>query len=408
MSPEDHKSSKEVDERRWGGLSPNVIRLGIVSLLTDISSEMIYPVTPIFLTSVLNAPMEVVGLIEGVAEATASIVGGISGFISDKIRRRRPLVFIGYFLSAISKLLIAAAGSWRFVLGARVSDRLGKGIRVAPRDALLSESVDDAHRGKAFGWHRAFDTIGAVAGPLAALVLLRLEVNIRHVFAIAFIPAIAGVLVIPLVREMRGNPKTIVQGEADKTKGSRALPSIFKRYLAVWSIFSLTNSSNVFLILKAKEVGYSVVGVTAIYALYNAVYAAMSPYLGSLSDRLGRRSVLGSGFIVFAMVYIGFAFASSRFLIASLFMIYGIYMAATDGVAKAFAIDLVGRERRATAIGIMGGVTGISTLLASSVAGWLWESVGSYAVFLYGAAGAIVGAVGIYHLSPTATQPNRD
>jgi len=382
------------------GLTPNVIRLGWVSFFADISSEMLYPLIPIFLTAVLGAPVAVVGLIEGAAEATASLLRTISGRLSDLSGRRRPYVFSGYLISAAAKPLIAVAAvvlGWPLVLIARVADRFGKGLRSSPRDALLADSVEQAYRGRAFGWHRAMDTAGAVLGPLAALALVsRFHGQVpREIFYFAFIPGVIGALLVLLARDKRRLPQ--VKDVPRIAFG--ALPPAFRGYLIAWGAFALANSSDVFLILRAKSVlnvadPADALQITIIlYVLYNIIYATASPYLGHLSDVLGRKHVLIGGLLVFALVYFGFAFAGNLWQLAALFAVYGLYIAATDGVGKALAVDLVPGDIRASAIGLLGTVNGVAVLAASSVAGALWTAIGPWAAFAYGALGAVLGSI---------------
>lgn len=374
----------------WRGLTPSVIRLGLVSLFADISSEMLYPLTPIFLAVVLGAPMGVIGFIEGVAEATASLLRAVSGRLSDRTGRRRPFVVVGYTLSAFAKPLIALAAGWPLVLVARVADRFGKGLRTSPRDALLADSVDAAVRGRAFGWHRAMDTTGAVIGPLLALALLAVwGGDLRPIFLVAFIPGLIGAALVFTVREHR-RPPVEVQAPA---LALHALPPAFQRYLLAWGVFAVANSSDIFLILKAKGLGYAEGTIILLYTFYNVLYAVASPGLGQLSDRWGRKVVLLSGLAVFALVYLGFAAARQPWQVWPLFAIYGLYTAATDGVGKALAVDLTPASARAGALGLLGTVTGLATLLASSLAGLLWQFIAPWAAFAYGALGALAGAL---------------
>ncbi|MEI6519631.1 MAG: MFS transporter [bacterium] len=381
------------------GLTSNVIRLGLVSFFADVSSEMLYPLIPIFLTAVLGAPVAIVGIIEGAAEATASLLRTVSGRLSDISGRRRPFVIAGYTLSAIAKPLLALATGWPLVLVARVTDRFGKGIRTSPRDALLADSISEQYRGRAFGWHRAMDTAGAVIGPLLAIWLIALtHEKLRLVFLLAFIPAIIGAGLVLFVREKRQQAPAIAPPLKIQT-----LPPAFRGYLFAWGVFAIANSSDVFLILRAKSLGFSTMLVIVLYALYNLIYAIASPYLGHLSDIIGRRRVLVGGLLVFALVYVGFAIVPHSGWLWLLFGIYGLYTAATDGVGKAFAVDLVPSNIRASAIGVLGTTTGIATLIASSVAGLLWYSVGPWAAFGYGALGAIVGSILLWRLQTAAT-----
>jgi MFS family permease len=396
-------------ERRFGlpDLPENVVETGIVSFFADVSSEMLYPLTPIFLTTILGAPVAVVGLIEGIAEAIASLVKPIAGRLSDRSGERVPFMLWGYSLAALGKPLIALAQTWPVVLVARSVDRLGKGIRTGPRDAFLADSCDESERGKAFGWHRALDTAGAVVGALVSLLLLWLtHGNLRLVIWLAFIPGMVSVLFITRLRDTppacgpddapRPPPtQPAIPAEQTAEQPARApLGTKFRWYLAAWGIFALGNSSDAFIILRAKSAGLGSTAVVLLYVLYNVVYAVASPRLGVLSDRLGRRRVLVGGLLVFAAVYAGFAMVASVWQLVVLFAVYGVYVAATEGVGKALAIDLAPDDARASAVGMLGLVVGVATLLASIMAGVLWTAVGPWAAFALGMAGALV-AVGL-------------
>ena len=410
------------------GLPPNVVKTGIVSFFADVSSEMLYPLTPILLTAILGAPVAVVGLIEGVAEAIASLVKPIAGRFSDRSGKRVPYMVWGYSLAALGKPLVALAQTWPLVLFARSVDRLGKGLRTGARDAYIADSVGAADRGRAFGWHRAMDTAGAVVGPLVALLLLWLTSgNLRLVIWLALIPGVVSVYFVARLRETPGRRRAVPEpGDATAkpahaveppaaavtasaapaapaapvdTNAAVPLGSRFRWYVGTWGVFALSNSSDAFLILRAKNVGLSTTVVVLLYVLYNAVYAVASPRLGALSDTLGRRRVLVGGLLVFAAVYVGFALASSGWQIAVLFAVYGVYMAATEGVGKALAVDLVPAGGRASAVGVLGMVTGIATLFASIIAGLLWTAVGPWAAFVFGAVGALLTA-GLFLVVP--------
>jgi len=376
-------------------LNPTVAKLGMVSFFADVASEMLYPITPIFLTTILGASATFVGVIEGIAEAVASLLKTYSGIWSDRILRRRPFLFAGYFLGAISKPLIGLSSTWIGVLSARVIDRTGKGLRSSPRDALIADSVDASARGAAFGWHRGMDTLGAAVGPLLALLLLSFYGdNLRPLYYWAAIPGLFSVLVIFFVKEpASGRTKS----EASKWKNPLSLwgefGGEFKNYIFAWGIFSLTNSSDVFLLLRARQMGFSTAGVIWLYCAYNLVYSLSSPYLGKLSDSIGRKKLMLFGMIMFAGVYVGFAFAGQLWHFAFLFAAYGLYMGATDGVGKAMAVDYAPSRLKASAVGILGTVTGFCTILASTMAGLLWDHAGEMWPFLYGAAGALVAAV---------------
>jgi MFS family permease len=383
-------------------LTPNVVRLGGVSFFADVSSEMLYPLMPLFLTVALGAPVAAVGLIEGAAEATAALLKTVSGRIADKTGRRIELVFGGYSLSALAKPLIALAHAWPLVLFARLVDRTGKGFRGSPRDAIIADSVEPEVCGSAFGWHRTMDTLGAVVGPLLALWLVSLaHGDLRKVIWVAAIPGAIGALLVLTVADPGGRKARAAAAEAgcgNESASARrrlswsTLPHRFKLYLGAWLPFVLVNSSDVFLILRAKQLGFSTTAVVLAYTLYNLVYAAASVPLGHLSDRIGRRHVLVGGMFAFAAVYAGFSAVTAPWQVVALFAAYGVYIAATDGVGKAFAVDLVPRDMRATSLGLLGTLTGVATLAASATAGLLWDFVGPWAPFALGATGALVSA----------------
>jgi len=372
------------------GVKRPVFVLGVVSFLTDVSSEMVYPLVPLFLTSTLGAPLVAVGLIEGVAESAASLFKAAGGWLSDRMRLRRPLVIAGYALSAACKPLMAAAYVWPVALLVRFGDRTGKGIRTAPRDALVADVTPPELRGRAFGFHRAADTLGAVAGPAAALGLLAaFHDNFRPVFIIAFAPALAGVALLALVKERP--PRAAVAGAA--VAGWRELGAGFYVFLAVSLLFALGNSSDAFLLLRAKDLGLGNTEVVLTYIVFNLVYAVAAMPAGIASDRLGRRRVIGLGFAIFAAVYAGFGLAGDGAAVWPLFAVYGLYMAMTEGVGRALVTDFVPSERRATALGLYQGAMGAMVLLSSVIAGALWDTVGPSAPFFLGGATAVAALV---------------
>lgn len=386
-------------------LNPVVLKLGFVSFFADVASEMLYPITPIFLTAVLGASMTSVGFIEGLAEAIASLLKTYSGSWSDRIQKRKPFVVLGYFLGAIGKPMIGVASSWVQVLFARGIDRTGKGLRSAPRDALIADSVDKSQIGAAYGWHRGMDTLGAAVGPLLTLFLMSVyQMEMRQLYFWALIPGIISVLIVMSLKEERLS-KELLQ-KTPKVKLSwqfsfKPFDSHFKNYLSAWGIFSLVNSSDVFLLMKAKEIGLATSEVILLYCGYNLLYALSSPVLGRWSDRFSKWNFLSSGLALFAFVYLGFAWATQAWQLTLLFFLYGIYMAATDGVGKALVIELVPKELKATGLGMMGTITGIATILASTVAGILWDHLGTSAPFIYGAGGAFISAVIFLNLKKT-------
>ncbi|MEI7482270.1 MAG: MFS transporter [Elusimicrobiota bacterium] len=395
------------------GLTRNVTFLGIVSGLTDISSEMLYPIVPIFLTSILGAPMSTVGFIEGVAESTASFLKIAGGMWSDKVGQRKPFVVAGYSLSAISKPVLALAYTWHFVLFSRFIDRVGKGLRTSARDAMIANSTEKQHWGKAFGFHRAMDTMGAALGPLAALLMLTMmppsAPDYRFIFTIAFIPAVLGVFVlIYFVKESKsrvegsgyrvqgqGIPNNSTLNPKPSTPSPTPMSSDFKTFVGLYAIFALGNSSDVFLIMKAKSVGFTTINVILAYTAYNLVYALLAAPAGWLSDKLGKIKTMVFGFLVFAAVYIGFATAGKSWMIWALFALYGFYGAFNEGIAKAVISHLSADDNRATAMGYFQGSLGFLTFFASTMAGFLWTRFSPAAPFLVGAGCALISTIAL-------------
>jgi MFS family permease len=379
-------------EKGKSGLSPTVVRLGWVSFLQDISSEMLYPITPIFLTAVLGASGLSVGLIEGFAEAVSSLLKTYSGAWSDRISKRRPFISAGYALAAITKPWIGMASSWLDVLGARSVDRIGKGIRTAPRDAMISDSVGPELRGAAFGWHRLMDTLGATLGPLVALLFLTSDPeSLRRIYFWSVIPGLLAVALTFTLRESRAPLLRPASAPAPHLRWKELDPR-FRRFMIAWGCFAVVNSTDAFLLLKARGAGADLRQTILMYCLFNLVYALSSPWLGKLSDRFPRRFVLAGGLAVFAGVYLAFTLADRSWQFWPLFAFYGLYMAATDGVAKALVADLSPAGRKATGLGIFGTVSGIGAVVAGAVAGLLWDRVGPAAPFVYGALGAVISA----------------
>lgn len=371
--------------KAFKGIRKNVIVLSLTSFFTDISSEMLYPIIPIFLTTVLGAPMSILGLIEGIAESASSILKGASGWFSDRIGKRRPFVVWGYSLSSFAKPLLFFAYAWPLVLLSRVLDRVGKGLRTSARDAMITDSTEAPYRGKAFGFHRAMDTIGACIGPLLALLfLVALKENIRIVFLIAFIPAALAVLI--LVFFLKETPLTRLNNKDALPNSYRIFSPNFRKFLLVTSVFAIGNSSDAFLIMRSKGLGLSVTMVVLAYVLYNISYAALSTPFGVLSDRIPRKYIMIIGYVVFASVYLGFARITGPKMVWPLFFIYGFYIAMTDGVGKALVSDMVPKEYVGTAMGLYHFALGIFAFLASLIAGLLWTYIGASAPFYYGAA----------------------
>jgi MFS family permease len=378
--------------RHPAGISRNTVLLAFASLFADISSEMLYPILPIFLTQVLHASGSVVGVVEGIAAATQNIVQGFSGWLSDKLRKRKILALIGYFVSALGKPLMGIAAAWPGVLGGRFMDRFGAGFRSAPRDALIASSVSDEYRGRAFGLEGIGDNLGAFLGPLlAVLLLLSFHFEIRWIFLLAVVPGLLAFLMILLVHE-RPVP-VAAKSKIDVTW--REFPAGYWRYLLVIAIFEIGNSSNSFLILQTKSIGASSAVTILIYAGFNLAAALISYPAGSLSDRWGRRNILLASFVIFFVAYLGFARTKSVTVIGLFFALLGLFQGIFRSVGKALASDFVPELLRASAVGWYSAVVGLMELLASVVAGLLWDHFGHAAVFYYGAVFAIVGSVGL-------------
>jgi len=380
---------KKVMKNKFG-ISKNVFVLGLVSFFNDVASEMIYPIVPIFLTSVLVVPVAIVGLIEGIAESTASILKFVSGWLSDKFQKRKPFVVLGYSFSAISKIFLSLAHSWPFVLFARFIDRFGKGTRTSARDALIAESSENLVRGRSFGFHRALDTLGAVVGPLIALLAIHfLDNKFRLIFLLAFIPAfIAILLLIFLVKEKK---KELISPSTFHFNWRNLDPS-FKIFLLISFIFALGNSSDAFLILRAQNLGLSVSLVVLAYVLFNFTYALFSTPAGIISDKIGPKKVLLTGFLLFSAVYLFFGLTHSSLFLWLLFPIYGIYMALTEGVGKAYISNLIPQEKTGTAFGVYQTTIGLCTFFASLIAGLLWTYIGVSAPFIFGSLMAVISA----------------
>ncbi|HEX9295508.1 MAG TPA: MFS transporter [Polyangiaceae bacterium] len=384
----------------FSGLSANTFLLAAASLFSDISTEMLYPVLPVFLTQTLGASAAAVGLIEGVAQALQNVVQGFSGWLSDKLQRRKPVALAGYVLAAISKPLIGLATGWTAVFAARSLDRLGAGTRSAPRDALVAASASEAHRGKAFGLEGFGDNLGAFVGPLIAIVLLTsFRMGLRSIFLLAAIPGLLAALMVVLVRER----PIAVAAKAKLDLSARRFPRGYWRYLSAIAAFGLGNSSNSFLILRTQNLGASLTSTIFIYALYNLVAALASYPAGYFSDAIGRKRVLLISFVVFLLVYSGFGFVSNIVLIGALFALYGLYQGIFRSVGKALATDFLPPELHASGLGWFTATVGVSGLVASVVAGELWTRIGPHATFLYGALFALVGCAALVLLVPHRT-----
>jgi MFS family permease len=376
-------------------LQKNIYAMGLVSFFTDLSSQMIYPLIPEFLTSI-GASKSLVGLIEGVADGTAALVRVIGGFLSDKFRKRRLFVFIGYGLSTLSKPFLFFAHHWGLVLIVRFLDRAGKGIRVPARDALVCDSVEPSRKGYAFGFHRGMDRLGGAGGPLLAmLVLSQTHGSLRMVFLLSVIPAAIAVMLIGKVREIAPVSQLVERTRsAQKTLGRS-----FTLFVISVVVFTLGNSSNAFLILKAREAGLSAAGIPLIWFTYNVVCSLSSPVFGHFSDWIGRKPVILISFLVYGAIYSGFGLTSR--LSASwqlptvwiLFACYGLYYGLSEGVFRAYIADLVESEKLATAFGLFNTAVGVTLIPASIIFGTLWDKFSSETAFLAAATLAVAGGI---------------
>lgn len=371
------------------GFERNVFFLSLTSFLTDVSSEIIYPLIPIFLTSVLGAGMAFVGLIEGVAETTASFLKLFSGWLSDKIKKRKVFVVTGYALSSIARPLMAIATAPWNVLVIRFTDRIGKGLRNSPRDALIADSSGPDEKGRSFGFNRAMDHAGAMVGSLAVFfLLLGVTKNYRLIFALASIPAILAVIVAAFFTREVAPPKRGQFSNRDMRPRRELSPLVnrkFKTFLLAVLVFTLGNSSDAFLLLRARSLGVGVVFIPLLWCLLHIIKSTSSTPAGVVSDRFGRRRVILFGWLIYAMVYFGFGFAKNTIHIWLLFTAYGLFYGLTEGVERAFVADLVSEDVRGRAYGVYNFIIGIAALPASLIMGILWQTLGPQSAFIFGA-----------------------
>ena len=397
-------------QNKLGNLPRNVWVVTLTSFFTDISSEMLVNLIPFFLANVLGVRTAVIGLIDGIAETTASLMKIVSGNLSDRLGKRKWLTVAGYSLSTIAKPFLYFANSWGWVLGVRFTDRMGKGIRTAPRDALIADSIKKEQRGLAFGLHRAGDTAGAFIGlGIAAFIIwwhqsqtILLDVDTFKLIVLAsIVPAVLAVLVLVLGAVDR----TETGKESAKTRLSlKGMDARFKTFLVIIILFTLGNSSDAFILLRGQERGLSVLEVMGMALTFNFLYTIFAGPLGALSDKVGRRTLILGGWLTYGLVYLGFAFAGEGWQVWTLFALYGLYYAATEGVAKAMVADLVPDAQRGTAYGLFNAAIGITALPASMIAGLLWQGVGSWngfgpaAPFLFGASMALLAGLAFWRL----------
>jgi MFS family permease len=374
------------------GLGRNVFAAGLVSFFMDVSSEMVYPLVPLFLANVLGVNKSVIGLIEGIAESTASLLKVFSGWYSDRIGRRKGLMGVGYAVSVLSRPLIALAVTWQHILASRFIDRLGKGIRTAPRDAIIAESSHPQVMGRAFGFHRAMDTLGAVIGPALAFFLLSVFAgDFRKVFWVSMIPGIIAVLLIVfLIKEKK---KALLERHERPKLTLAHFDWRFKFFLVITTLFAVGNSSDVFLILRSQQLGIATAMIPVVYLTFNLVYALSAIPAGMAADKFGKKKVVLVGFILFALIYYGFAVADSPSAVWALFCMYGVFMGLTEGVQKAFLTTIIPPDFKATAFGVYNTAIGLALFPASLIGGWLWDRISPAATFYYGSAMAAVSTL---------------
>jgi len=377
----------------FSGITRNIFIMSLVSLFTDLSSQMVFPLIPLFLTTVLGCGAYAVGIVEGAAETTASLLKVVSGYWSDKIRKRKPFVLFGYGMSSITKPLFALANIWTFVLFVRVIERIGKGIRTAPRDALIAESCDESVRGKAYGFHRAADGIGSTLGAVLALLLLPMW-GYRNIFLFALVPGIISVFIILFIQEKNAPAKQETK-KASVKLSLKELPVNLRFFIIVSSLFALGHFGYAFLLLRAKNIGLADNTAILLYVVFYIVYSICVIPLGIVSDKVGRKAVLMAGYVLFGITSLGLIFTSSLHSILFFFISYGIFYAMIDGTQRAFVVDLAPQHLKGTALGVFHTAIGLVALPGGYIAGLLWDKVSPEATFGYGLILAIVSAVSL-------------
>ncbi len=395
--------------RRIWGLNSNVFFLGVVSLLTDVSSEMVFTLVPLFITNVLGAGATVVGIVGGLSDSTEGVFKIFSGWFSDRVNRPKMLAVLGYGFSTMAKPFMLLASAWGIVTGVRLADRIGKGVRTSPRDALVADSAAAGERGRAFGLHRAMDTAGAALGlALTAVIVYLLEgagaINLskptyQWMVLGGIIPAVLAVVVlISLVRERPHREGAHERFTLSISALRSGFDARFKVFLVIVALFTLGNSSDFFLILRAQNIDAPLLQVVIMLVVFNIVYAAVALPAGILSDRLGRRRVIAAGWLIYGLVYLGFALTSQIWQAWILFAAYGVYYGMVEGVGRAFVADLVSADKRGTAYGLYHGVLSLMLLPASVIAGVLWSAISPSATFYFGGGLALLAAIGIITL----------
>ncbi|MDN5352125.1 MAG: hypothetical protein PWQ12_1045 [Clostridiales bacterium] len=369
----------------------NIVFLGLVSFFTDISTEMVYPLIPLYLTETLGATPALVGIIEGIAESLASLLKVFSGYISDKYQKKKALAFSGYATGLLYKVALLLSVSWVGILASRVIDRIGKGIRTAPRDVMVSESASANEMGRAFGTHKALDMAGSAIGILISYLLLTQTVHYKSIFALSAIPALLGLFMFFFIREKKVPRPPKVREAFWKNIGR--LDQELKFYLFIAFLFTLGNSSNTFLLLRAKSVGFTDASVILLYLIFNLTASALAIPFGKHSDQVGRKRMLVIGYLTFSVVYAAFALASNSGVIIFAFIAYGVYTAMISGVERAYIAEISPASLKGTMLGLHATLVGFALLPASVIAGLLWYRLGAYAPFILGALLSLISAL---------------
>lgn len=382
----------------------NIVLLGLVSFFVDMSTEMVYPLIPLFLTSVLGASPAIVGVIEGIAESIASILKVLSGYLGDIYHKKKRLAFLGYLTSIVYKVLLISAATWPGVLFARVVDRFGKGIRTAPRDALIAQSCDQNKLGGSFGLHKMLDMAGSALGVVLAYVFIATGFRYHQAFMISIIPAFIGIIILFAVREEKCG---VAASDRFSLKGLK-LDARLKTYFAVIFLFCIGNSSNTFLLLKAQGLGFSAPQVVLLYLAFNVASSALAIPAGKLSDKFGRSKILVPGYLIYGLVYLGFALITAKLAILILFIAYGAYNAFISGAERAFIAENAPVGLKGTVLGLYGMLQGIGLLISSIIAGLMWDKINSSAPFFFGGLIGIISAVLIYAILSTGLKTKKE
>lgn len=373
----------------------NVLFLGLVSFFIDLSTHMVYPLVPLYLVYAFGATPVLIGVVEGVSESVASLLKVFSGYTTDRFKKKKAIAFIGYVPATIYKIMLLFAVSWVGIFAAKVVDRLGKGIRTSPRDVLISESTDKTKMGKSFGLHKALDMLGVALGILITyFVLLYMgddHSGFRTIFLIAIVPSVLGLCMFPFIKEKK-EPR-VEKGKEHFLKNFSRIDGQLKLYLLVVFLFALGNSSNVFILLRAQDIGFATTTVILLYFVYSMTASILAMPLGKLSDRIGRKKLLVPGYITFALCYFGFAFATQQWTLVAIFVAYGVYTAMISGVERAYVAEIAPEELKGTMLGLHATVAGVALLPASVIAGIMWDAISPAAPFIFGASLSLIAAL---------------